>query len=360
MKITIPSRRQMIQNIWTALLCATDQEIRDGMDFYPGAYGLCKFLSLALKNNSYNPDLTVNQLAGIYAALSPLNTWDTNVSNIIDIVRQGPNAKVNTPSLNRIKALSILYGREPLKVLSGRKVVSFYKAISNPDDSTPIAIDRHLFCLALGLKITDNFTLSRIIGSNSLYSQVESIYAYLGEREKLYNRLASIAWFVQRRINGTKPLPHPEAPFCCNKPMGMQRGLHTPENRKYSCFSCKRSIIISTVNLIRKYSQYIDGYRIGYKQGRKIIYLHKSHQFANSGGWQYLSRYLVMKELNRKLLSDEHVDHIDQNKSNDKIDNYQLLLAEQHGKKSITYRALLGVYRDDKGRFIELDQPMEY
>lgn len=45
MKFKIPGSQSLRRNIWSGLLSATDQEIRDGMDFYPGAYGLCRLFS---------------------------------------------------------------------------------------------------------------------------------------------------------------------------------------------------------------------------------------------------------------------------------------------------------------------------
>ena len=191
--------RDMRRNIWRGLLTATDQEIHEGMHFYEGAYGLCKMLAMI-----YNK--SVSTIAGIYAALSPMNTWDTNVSNIIDVLRWStvtPPAslealKVNTTHKNRDKAILIARGEDPLYVLGkGPKVRAFYQAINTPDDRSHYPIDRHLINLALGTKITNNIELRSVVTRE--YSRVEKVYRELGDREKLGNRLTSIAWFVQRR-----------------------------------------------------------------------------------------------------------------------------------------------------------------
>jgi len=195
-------------NIWRACLSASHQEIHDGMSFYPGAHYICMLYSRIFR-------VSVDQVAGIYAALSPLNTWGTNVSNIADVLRWAKNPiraqlaaggllfhylKVNTPKVNRAKAIRIARGEKPLDVLHGSKVRAFYRGIANPDDHKPIPVDRHLLCLALGVKILDNVTLSKTAGSREVYVAVEKAYTQLGRREGLGNRLASIAWFVQRRI----------------------------------------------------------------------------------------------------------------------------------------------------------------
>lgn len=220
--------RTLRRNIWSGLISATDQEIKDGMDFYPGAYGLCKLFSSVFQ-------VSIERVAGIYAALSPMNGWDTNVANIMDVLRYRkillderlssevlsciPLPQVNTPHPNRDKALLIACGKDPLSVLSGKKVRAFYSAIADPSDLSSIPVDRHLICLALGSKL-DKDALSRAASSPALYAKVEAAYADLGRREGLGNRLASISWFVQRRISpGQHPMPHPDSPFCCGVAM---------------------------------------------------------------------------------------------------------------------------------------------
>lgn len=355
------SRRSMRLNIWRALLCASDQEIHDGMTFYEGAHGLCKLIARVYK-------LTVEQVAGIYAALSPLNNWDTNVANIFDILRLGDQAKVNTPHANKLKALQIASGADPLDVLKGNKVRAFYRAIADPSVRDAIPVDRHLFCLALGLKITDNNLLSRIIGSKSLYTRVESIYLELGEREGIGNRLAAIAWFVQRRVeSGQALLPHPDSPYCCNRPMYS----FGKKPRRFYCSTCNDLRLVPYSGVMRRFVRppiaYLDGYPITQSRdphdgrlGRKRIVLGKSHPFANKAGWQYLSRYLVMRHTGERLRPDEHVDHIDLDKTNDQLDlsNYRVMLAERHGRHHV-YLAELAGGRAADGRFQVYDRPID-
>jgi hypothetical protein len=181
-----PSLRTMRLNIWAGLQSATPQEIADGLDFYPGAHGLCRLFS------SMHPDVSTSHVAGIYAALSPLNTWDTNVANILDVLRDWSSASVNTTDVNLHKALRIRCGEDPDKVLVGRKVRAFYRAIADPVDALPIAVDRHLINLALGI-VPNKAEQSALANNGKLYSRVEQVYAELGAREGLGNRLASVA-----------------------------------------------------------------------------------------------------------------------------------------------------------------------
>jgi hypothetical protein len=57
-----------------------------------------------------------------------------------------------------------------------------------------------------------------------------------------------------------------------------------------------------------------------------------SHPLANTGGWQYLSRYVVMLTIGERLHRDEHVHHINGNKLDCRRDNLEVLLAESHGR----------------------------
>lgn len=184
----------MSARIMRAVSCASDTEIREGMEFYHGAHGLCRAFA---RIGTYRT--SVRQAAGIYAALSPMNGWEQNVGNMLDVLRDGDYAQVNTSEPNRIKAVRIALGADPLEVLRGRKVRAFFAAIADPENLTPIPVDRHLICLALGEKLGKN-ELSRAAGNARLYAEVERAYAQLGEREGIGNRLASIAWFVQRRM----------------------------------------------------------------------------------------------------------------------------------------------------------------
>lgn len=334
--------------IWRALLSASDQEIHEGMHFYPGAHGLCKFLGRVFS-------VPTETCTGLYAALSPMNTWDINVSNIIDVLRwrQDPSQsllftspRVNSPSINREKAIAIALGSNPLSILRGHKVRAFYHCIANPHDHSQMVIDRHLINLALGA-IPDKSTQSGLANDRNLISLITDAYQQLGYRERLGNRLASIAWFVQRRIErtGQLPLPHPSSPVCCNHPMQvcMVRG-----GRKFKCISCHE--------IKRDPVPMLDGFRLGINRDRTIIYLETGHPYANKWGWQYLSRYRVMVDLNRPLRSDEHVHHIDLDKSNDQPDNLKVLLCEYHGRLH-GLATVIGRHRNDLGMFEEIPEP---
>ena len=61
------------------------------------------------------------------------------------------------------------------------------------------------------------------------------------------------------------------------------------------------------------------------------------------------ARYLMSIHLGRFLTKEEHVDHIDENRSNDSIDNLQILSKQENKLKSEKYLAEL------KPKYIELN-----
>jgi hypothetical protein len=114
-----------------------------------------------------------------------MNTWGTNVANVLDVLRKGWESRVNTTHVNHWKAMAIYHGANPLDVLRGRKVRAFYSAIAEPDNTLPVPVDRHLVCLALGVKISSNRELSAYVGDRALYAKIEKAYVDLGKREKM-------------------------------------------------------------------------------------------------------------------------------------------------------------------------------
>lgn len=377
------------------------------MHFYDGAYGLCRFFS------KLHPEVSPEQVAGIYSALSPMNTWDTNVSNVLEVLRftkdpymydgrfsWGPfkgltedeaveqdhakfdkiveeiitgRMKVNTSNINRDKALKIAAGADPLTVLKGRKVTAFYRAISNPSDASPIPVDRHLINQALGI-FPDKSTQSTLANNSEIYSRVESAYLDLGKREGVGNRLASVAWFVQRRIerSGQIPIFHPGSPVCCNRPMhshGVKEGW-----RRFHCNSCgitrsarPSSILPASTNSRQAHVErqealgrlQIDSpieFPLSILGKAPIVYLPSGHPHRNSAGWQYVARHIVMDYTGEILRRDEHVHHVDGDKFNCRRDNLKVMLAEEHGRFHGRYQ-LLYMLRDHEGKWAKSEVP---
>lgn len=367
------SLRAMRLNIWAGLQSATPQEIADGLAFYPGAHGLCRLFA------HLYPDLGLCSchVAGIYAALSPMNTWDANVANVLDVLRyraaivehnrgslpfKTTPLSVNTTDTNRNKALAIARGAHPLSILRGDKVRAFYRAIADPSDTTPIPVDRHLINLALGT-IPTKAEQSTYSNDRALYARIEKVYTELGTREGLGNRLASIAWFVQRRIErtGQRPLLHPSAPLCCGKLMwshGRQR---------FYCARCKSTQRPSyCLRILRtpegwKLHTGTDGLRVwSDSKGRRCVTLPAQHPYTippnaqgKSPGYQRLARFLIAEELGYLPRPDEHTHHR-RGLTDDSLSSLDLVHVAYHGQ---IHASAVYVARDEQGRFKPLNPP---
>ncbi len=345
--------RDMRSNIWSLLMCASDQEIHEGMHFYEGANGLCRLLS-----SIYG--VTIESVCGLYAALSPLNTWDTNVDNVIHIlrhvIRSEPFIGVNTTHRNRDKAFRIIKGEDPLSVLRGDKVRSFYRAMVDPSNVDHYPIDRHLINAALGTKVTKNTELRGIVTPN--YQKVESVYRDLGKREGIGNRLASIIWFVQRRVErGQMVIYDTSSPICCGIPP------HS-HGKRLRCPVCgrTRSRYMSSVRskyplppIILTDSGNVRDLLPLSRDERGYIRLHSS-PYSNSWGWQYLARHEVMVRTGEILRKDEHVHHSNGLLWDCRTDNLEVWLEENHGRHHANHQ-LLYMVRDVGGRFTKSEVP---
>jgi hypothetical protein len=67
---------------------------------------------------------------------------------------------------------------------------------------------------------------------------------------------------------------------------------------------------------------------------------------------------MMMQHLGRKLREDEHVHHINGVKDDDRFENFELWLAEAHGRYHACIE-VLGRFRDDLGRFVCIEEERE-
>lgn len=123
---------------------ATDTDIVSAINWYPLANSFC-----ATWAESFN--LSIAQMAGVTAALSPQLSWEKNKAQAIEVVARLQNNKplnglIAYPA-NLRKAQRIFNGENPLDVLGGDKVRSFYRNIML--DDIAVTIDRHAAAIAL-------------------------------------------------------------------------------------------------------------------------------------------------------------------------------------------------------------------
>jgi len=289
-----------------------------------------------------------------------MNTWDTNVANIFDVLRDFSAASVNTTDINLHKALRIALGEDPENVLRGRKVLSFYRCIANPTEhDLPPAIDRHLINLALGVFPGKN-EQSALSNDDTLYSRIESVYMDLGRREGAGNLLASVAWFVQRRLSRSHQIDlyastlSGSSLVCCGSPM-RSHGRSERGARRFYCSRCKSTQVPELyLRLIRtrsgwKQSISYDGLKIWRdEKGRACVTLPKQHPYSNAAGYQRLARFLIAEDLGYLPHSSEHTHHVDRNLRNDDLENLASVSIAYHGR---IHASAIFVGRAENGRF---------
>ena len=146
-------------------------------------------------------DLEPGTSAGFVAALSPLNTWELqltytppSIAACLALIKSGRRAHegIRGPGFfaNRDKAARILSGEAPLEVLGGDKVRAFYCNLTG--DYSVVTIDRH----ALAICGWQGSLTSRA------YSRIECAFKFAGERLDMTGaEVQALTWSYWRRTH---------------------------------------------------------------------------------------------------------------------------------------------------------------
>lgn len=151
-----------VSNVLAVYNAATADHLREGLSWYLDAHNFARIL-----------DPNVPRAAGVIAALSPMNHWDTNKRAAVKVYENGTALGTHTIS-NETKADAILAGANPLDILKGNKVRAFYSTILDPQGYSIPVIDRHAFDIAIGEATNDKErgTLSR----KGMYEKFAEVY----------------------------------------------------------------------------------------------------------------------------------------------------------------------------------------
>ena len=129
-----------VANILKAFDSASNDDIAHGAGWYDGARALAESLDPA----------NVRRGAGVIAALSPMLSWPQNLLRAKEVFETGTTRGL---SRNVAKAVRIYNGEDPIDVLSGEKVRSFFHNIMGDDEG--VTIDRHAIDIAYGRVMSD-------------------------------------------------------------------------------------------------------------------------------------------------------------------------------------------------------------
>lgn len=179
------------KNVLAVYDSATADQVREGLSWYLDAHRFARSL------DRRNPA----RAAGVIAALSPMMGWDANKRQAAIAFEEGTAMGLGLDN-NCVKATRILHGENPLDVLGGRKVVSFYNTILDPLGFTIPVIDRHAFDIAIG-KVTDDAAKS-ILGRKGMYDAFGKVYVNAAKRAGIsapqMQAITWVAWRVMKKV----------------------------------------------------------------------------------------------------------------------------------------------------------------
>lgn len=198
-RASYPTPVEMTNQILDVFASADESTVAAGLSWYGTvAAQVCEDVRTAAL--AANRDvLTFNQAAGILAALSPATGWGDNCAGAIEFAVTG-NMFAQTPLFNS-RAAAIRDGANPLDVLGGRKVRSFYRNISDPTNPGPVTVDRHAISLVFGFPLSER-QLKPLAGNVGGYQICAGAYRsaarYLG---LLPNQVQAVTWLAWRNAN---------------------------------------------------------------------------------------------------------------------------------------------------------------
>jgi len=192
----------MIANAVDNIL-AMSQHGNDGLNWYVDAHNYASNLAALY-------DTTLDKVAGMIAALSPQNKWDTNkigAANLLEAYQNGDDywsVKVSTFNDGKGKAINIMldYGK-PLEIIKGNKTRNFYRNILNPYDSNFVTVDRHAVSVALGERVTDANKIRYYVSTDKRYLQMVEYYKIAANQVNLLPcQIQAVTWVNYRNLHG--------------------------------------------------------------------------------------------------------------------------------------------------------------
>lgn len=135
----------MTANIVAVFKSATAYQLETGLAWYKDARGICEDFAAA-------HGVSVEVSAGVFAALSPQNSYAANVNLARRFLASQGTLTTGYLGLGLGKARDIYSGAEILPKLNGLKTMEFYKSIISAGEDG-ICIDRHAYCIAVGERV---------------------------------------------------------------------------------------------------------------------------------------------------------------------------------------------------------------
>lgn len=185
--------RQKELNILAVYHQATREELRAGLSWYADVNEECARLAQTYR-------VTMQQAAGVIAALSPGLRWENNVEAAERMLAEEPLDGLGVRWYANVrKAEAILNASDPFVALKGNKVRAFYACILTPDKGLSVCVDGHAYCIWTGRRIG----LDKVPELNDrLYNRIASDYMSVARVVQLQAcQLQAITWLTWRRLH---------------------------------------------------------------------------------------------------------------------------------------------------------------
>lgn len=156
-KVVAPRFKNAVKNILDILALATDEEIKQGQNWYSNAQSFANEQA-----GIYGVSLEI--VAGIISALSPASDWERNKIEAIEVLKGNSSFKYATYGMNVKKAFVIREAGLHVDIASffpSNKTYNFYHNIVNPSDKRFVTVDRHALSIANG-SVREDKTITNI------------------------------------------------------------------------------------------------------------------------------------------------------------------------------------------------------
>lgn len=186
---SLPTPDDAVSTILATIGRGPEHVLQEGLGWYLAANSIARDIST-------DTGVAVAQCAGVLAALSPQTSWAENIRLAHEACSDPTTPTTGHTTDATDKADRILTGEDPLAVLGGRKVRSFYRNILTPTTAGPVTVDRHAIDLLVGRKGAVN---DRILERPGAYVYAAAAYrAAARELAILPHQAQAIAWLVWR------------------------------------------------------------------------------------------------------------------------------------------------------------------
>lgn len=173
--MTVAYVEPLTRRVTALVRTGTEDQLKRGRCWYVEAHGHASELAA-------DYGFTVDQTSGVIAALSPQTQWWQNLMLARQACEYGEILQGHTgDAMRKVNAILADANAQPLDVLGGLKVRSFYQNIRAMGYDSAVTIDRHAYDIATGVRLNgSSLTPKRYAATAEVYTRAASILATEG------------------------------------------------------------------------------------------------------------------------------------------------------------------------------------